>query len=442
MAAKVFISHSCKDKEKKPPAGLTKEAAAARAKRLEVCRNLREELYKKLKADKRFEVFLDVRGLKAGDVWREGLHTALRTCAAGVVLLTPESLESQWVLKEATILSWRAFVKTPPVVLIVFVLDVSPEDIDRRGFGALDLDAIQWIDVANPTQAGIKKAVSAAVAALKSRIDKPLSEAKPQPTPEIWIGELAKRLSGIIGPERTPLENGYLRGMCEELEIPPEDRDRFDQDPLVHIASHVLVADDDQVLRFLDYAGAPDDAQRKTLKESLAGLWVDATPASRLRAGNKPVIAIDATEVATVREYLIRAFCTKVPWRRVVTPTDVTDGSDAQVLAEVRTALDAVVEVDDKAKLQANIDKNGTIYVLLGPASTRPSILDAVTAAYPGVTFLVAAGAQPQDKLGAWYKRALLLHPLLQGETREKVGFRYRNQLLKFVEGQGNEQAG
>src|SRR5262245_57070344 len=59
-AAKVVISHSCKDKEKKPPAGLTKEAVAARAKRLDVCRKLREELYKKLKADKRFEVFLDV----------------------------------------------------------------------------------------------------------------------------------------------------------------------------------------------------------------------------------------------------------------------------------------------------------------------------------------------------------------------------------------------
>ena len=139
MAAKVFISHSCKDKEKKPPAELTKEAAAARAQRLDVCRKLRDDSGKKLKADKRFEVFLDVRGgLKAGDVWREGLHTALRTCSAGVVLLTPESLESQWVLKEATILSWRAFVKTPPVVLIVFVLDVSP----RRSIAAVSARSI------------------------------------------------------------------------------------------------------------------------------------------------------------------------------------------------------------------------------------------------------------------------------------------------------------
>jgi hypothetical protein len=440
MAAKVFISHSCKDKEKKPPAGLTKEAAAARAKRLEVCRKLREELHKKLTADKRFEVFLDVRGgLKAGDVWREGLHTALRTCSAGVVLLTPESLESQWVLKEATILSWRAFVKTPPVVLIVFVLDVAPEDLDRRGFGALNLDAIQWIDVANPTQAGIKKAVNQAVDVLRDRVDRPLSGAAPPPgRPEVWIGEFAKGLSDIIGPARTSLEIDYLRGMCDQLEIPPEDRDRFDQDPLIHIASHVLVADNDQVLRFLDHAGDPDDAQRKTLREKLAGLWVDARPASRLRAGNKQVIAIDATELATVREYLDRAFCGKVPWRRVVRPTDVTSGTDADVLAEVRTRLSAVVDVDDKAEMKANVDKNGALYVVLGPGSTRASILDAVTAAYPDVTFLVVAGAQPQEKLGAWYQRALLLYPLLQGETREKAGLRYRNQLQMFVDGIGS----
>jgi hypothetical protein len=121
-----------------------------------------------------------------------------------------------------------------------------------------------------------------------------------------------------------------------------------------------------------------------------------------------------------------------------VTPTDVTGGTDDEVLAAVRTALDAVVEVDDKAKLQAFIDKNGTIYVLLGPGSTRPSILDAVTIAYPGVTFLVVAGAQPQDKLGAWFQRTLLLRPLLQGETREKDGIRFGNQLQKFVEGMGS----
>lgn len=437
MTAKVFISHSCKDKEKKPPAGLTKEAAAARAKRLEVARKLRNELYKKLKADKRFDPFLDVRdGLKAGDVWREGLHTALRTCSAGVVLLTPESLESQWVLKEATILSWRVFLREP-VVLIVFVLEVPAEAIERTGFGALDLDAIQQIHIASPTQADIKKAVNEAVAALRSRIAEPLSEAERLRGPEVWIREFAGRLSAIVGSAQTALKNNYLRGMCDELKIPAKDRDRFDQDPLVHIANHVLVADDNQVVRFLQHAGAPDEAQRKTLKESLAGLWVDATPATRVLAGNKPVIAIDATEVATVREYLIRAYCNKVPWPRVVTPTDVTGGTDTEVLAEVKRGLAAVVDIDTAAKLKADIDQNGAVYVLLGPGSTRPSILDAVTAAYPGVTFLVTAGEQPQDRLGAWYKRAMLLQPLLQGATREQAGVRFRNKLLKFVEGMG-----
>jgi hypothetical protein len=96
-----------------------------------------------------------------------------------------------------------------------------------------------------------------------------------------------------------------------------------------------------------------------------------------------------------------------------------------------------VVDIDTAVKLKADIDQNGAVYVLLGPGSTRSSILDAVTAAYPGVTFLVAAGEQPQDRLGAWYKRAQLLYPLLQGAAREQAGVRFRNKLLKFVEGIG-----
>jgi hypothetical protein len=433
MAAQVFISHSCKDKEKKPPAGLTKEAAAARATRLEVCRKLRTELEKRLNADKRFKAFLDMRDLKGGDVWRDGLHAALRTCAAGVVLLTPESIQSQWVLKEATILSWRVFLREP-VVLIVFVLDVPPEALQQHGFGALDLDAIQQIQLAGRTQADIKKAVTEAVDVLRSRVARPLSDARRLPPTEVWIKGFAERLSMIVGTRQTELRDEFLRGMCDELKIPRKDRDRFDADPLVHIASHVLVADDNQVVRFLDQAGRPDEPQRKNLREWLAALWVEATPAIGVLARNKQVIAIDATEVATVREYLIRAYCNKVPWPRVVTPNDVTGGTDAEVLAEVKRELAAVVDIDTAAKLKTDLDQNGPVYVILGPGSTRPSILDAVTKAYQGVTFLVAAGDQPQDKLGAWYKRAQLLYPLLQGATREQAGIRFRNKLQKFVE--------
>src|SRR5215207_1220095 len=151
----IFISHSCKDNEPVPPAGLSPEDAAARVGRLAFSRKLRDALVTALGKDQRYKVFLDVRGgLKPGDIWQDGLHHALRMCSAGIVLLTPESLESGWVLKEATILSWRVFL-LEPVVLVPIVLGVSEEELTRRGFGALNLDRIQWVRVAASDQASI-----------------------------------------------------------------------------------------------------------------------------------------------------------------------------------------------------------------------------------------------------------------------------------------------
>src|SRR4051812_18264442 len=105
----IFISHSCKDKETAPPVGLSPAEADGRAGRLAFARDFRDRLVAGLDPG-RYDVWLDVRGgLEPGDVWREAIHEALARCEGAVVLLTPESIESGWVLKEATILSWRAF---------------------------------------------------------------------------------------------------------------------------------------------------------------------------------------------------------------------------------------------------------------------------------------------------------------------------------------------
>jgi hypothetical protein len=435
MVATVFISHSCKDNEKAAPAGLTAEAAKARAQRLGFARKLRDTLNEKLKKDKRFKVFLDVRGgLKAGNVWREGLHNALRTCSAGVVLLTPESLDSRWVLKEATILSWRVFLGEP-MVLIPIVLGISQEDLEQRGFGALDLDAIQWVRVPNADAAGLALAVKETVEALIAKISDPLADDEEMPATELWIRELAVCLKEVVDSPQPALTKQYLQGMCKELDIPPEDRLRFGDDPLVNIASHVLVAEENQILRFLLRAGDPKRPQRESLRDAVSSLWVDPTPASRLLARNKQVIVIDAMEMASAREYLVRALCNKVDWMRYAEVSDQTGGADVEVLDEIRKCVNDIAPIDSKGALEADIARNGPIYVILGPGSARASVLDSVTADYPGVKFIVAAGAKPQDKLDAWYKRAMVLYPLLQPRTREDAGARFRAKLSKFVKG-------
>src|SRR3954468_19551071 len=74
----IFISHSCKDNEQVPPAGLSPQDATARAGPLAFSRKLRDALVTALENNQRYKVFLDVRGgLTAGDIWQDGLHHAL-----------------------------------------------------------------------------------------------------------------------------------------------------------------------------------------------------------------------------------------------------------------------------------------------------------------------------------------------------------------------------
>ena len=427
----IFISHSCRDNEPPPPSGLSPDAAA-RAARLAFSRLLRDTLATELGKQPRFSVFLDVRGgLKPGEIWQDGLHRALRTCSAAVILLTPESLESGWVLKEATILSWRVFLREP-LVLVPIVLGVSDAELTRRGFGALNLDRIQWVRVAGSEQASVNRAVQDTVAVLAKVPDDALAQDRVLPPTERWILELAEHLRSATASGSTALTNDTLVRMCHALNIPLEERQRFDEDPHVKLASHALLANEGQIVRLLTEAGIRLKPLREALKEVVTPLWVDPAPASRLATSAGSVVAIDATETASAREYILRAYCNRIGRDRIVEPSDVTDGSDAQVLEEIVEAVGDFFPIEDATALTKEVSENGPIFVILGPGSVRPSILDKVTRDYPPLTFVTVAGATPEVKLGTWWTRARLLYPLLQ-PNREKAATRFRNQLLKFV---------
>jgi hypothetical protein len=434
MAATVFISHSCKDFGRDPRAGLSEKDAKLRALRLKFCRKLRDTLAAALKKDKRFKVFLDVRGgLRAGDVWRSGLHDALRTCSAGIVLLTPESLESRWVLKEATILSWRAFM-AEPMVLVPIVLDVSRAQLEERGFGALDLDAIQWLKVNGTDEAEIERVVKEAADVLRQKYKSLHAGPRDLTDTEAWIETLATTLGNAIGATTINLNNRYLLGMCRELEIEPTDAKRFNSNPLVHVAAHVLLADWEQIIRFLRHVGNPSGPQRQELQQAVAALWVDPASAAWMLSKDAKVVAIDTAETASAREYIARSFCNRFPADRLIQPSDVTGGTEGDVLAEIKKCLGQVLPIEDAAALALDLEKNGRVYVVLGPGSTRPSVLDLVTRDYPQFTFVVAAGADPKAKLGAWSEKALVLRPLLQ-PARERAAELFRNRLAMFAKG-------
>jgi len=431
MKPSIFISHSCKDREAIPPAGLSPEQVNARAERLAFARGFRDDLHQRLHADPRFDVFLDVRGgLAAGDVWQDGLHRALRDCRGAVLLLSPEALESGWVLKEATILSWRVFLGEP-IKVVPVLLGVSETDLGGKGFGAINLGAIQCVKVDKADDAHRAQAIDEVLAVIGAISADALEQAAWKSTAERWMHELAVLLRGAVPAQ---LEAAYLREMHRALGIEPDADDRFDADPFFNIALQVLTADTEAIIRLLNEAGTPNAVQREEMRNKVTPLWVDAAAASQVHFAHRHqrVIAIDAASTMLARDYVLRAFCGRIAPDRVLDPGDVNDGNLDGILERVDQYLLDWLPVETPVSLASDIEKNGPAFVLLGPGIARPDVLESLTAKYARLTFVAVTGAQWRRRLQQWADRVLFLLPQLQPD-RERYGKRYRNRLQAFV---------
>jgi hypothetical protein len=275
--------------------------------------------------------------------------------------------------------------------------------------------------------------VKAIVAAVQRVPASPLGSGRTLPPTERWIEDFAQDLRSATLTPSPKLTTDYHVNMCRALDIQPGQAERFDADPCVNLAAQALLASQDQIVKLLGEAGKPQPPLREQLRKAVAALWVDPVPASRLASGGK-VIAIDAQEVSSAREYIQRAFCNRIAADHIIDPGDVTDGSDGDIVAAVERELDLYVDIGDPAALAAEVASRGPLFVVLGPGSVRQTVLDTLTARYPQLTIVTAAGSSPRDRLGSWWDPARLLYPLLQPK-REAAAARFRNKLQAFVNG-------
>src|SRR5687768_10773334 len=178
---RIFISHS------------TEKGDAAGKKRLV---DLKRSLKGPSAASTGHDVLLDFDRLDPAAKWRAVLDEWMATCHAGVLVMTPKSLTSSWVLKEATILAHRA-ARDPQFLLFPVLLDgLTREQLtatDSR-FSPLYLDAIQRVRKTNA--AGIAKDVLRELNKLGSPPRTPLDELAAALAVQIK-GADAKRLEQI-----------------------------------------------------------------------------------------------------------------------------------------------------------------------------------------------------------------------------------------------------
>ena len=144
----------------------------------------------KMKYGDKLDILVDKDGLIPGDKWEHKLNLWLAECHVAIILFSKRAIEkSDWVKKEAAILSWRAELN-PQFLLIPVLLDgeTTPENLAKDFFGTLKIDANQCVRNA--------KTAPKIVAALEAKLGKPDGLPTPHPTPLEIVQESFAQLLG------------------------------------------------------------------------------------------------------------------------------------------------------------------------------------------------------------------------------------------------------
>ena len=184
---RIFISHSSLDND------LTRELSAA-------LKNPAQPTYEPI-VD--FDVLVDYERLVSGKNWPRQLHLWMAKCHAAVLLLTPNAVQSPWVLKEATILAWRLSLDSQFHLFTIRFPDVTDEILTREKFDPLNLGEVQ-------------KVIDQGAAAIALRIRESLGAVAPRRTP---FDQLVGRLGDLLAN----VGDSTLKDIAEKICVAPPD---------------------------------------------------------------------------------------------------------------------------------------------------------------------------------------------------------------------------
>jgi hypothetical protein len=372
--------------------------------------------------DNGFDVLLDETRLQGGEPWRNRLHTWMAHCHGAIVLLTSKALESPWVLKEATILSWRYYLSGEKFPLLPVYLGLRTSDIENsKLFSPLALTEIEAIK--GLTGLKLCKAMADLLGRLRS------SEAR---TPQRLVEEkIAEWLSKVSRP-------ALLTEVADKLgeDIRPWNPNL---DPPCKIAMLLLQAPLEKLAEGLKpLIGAIPGEGIRAIVDMLRGSWVNREMAgSLIIASRRPdgmrAAALNATEQEfTARAVIARATGGHPPWYFVSVSDAAGEDVAGSLKLQVRAALVKAAGSKNPAIINSFIKSKVSrepLFIVLPPPEGRQPLLDdadvdALMSEYPSCTlFLMTGAALPAD---AKLPKVQRLRPCLgpDDETTAFVAFR------------------
>jgi|GEM_PF-3841942 len=438
MPVKIFISHSCKDATSDQVDWGNSEEVA-RYKRLSYAQLVRNKIVDGLGKPKPeglgYRILLDRDRLEPGDLWRAKLRSWLGICQGAVLLLSEDSVRSDWVRTEATILTYRK-ASCPEILLVpVYLGDLAVEELKKHGLDSLQLSEIQGVRLTagdTPGGGGKVEALSDAEREVHATL---LAQKVIEEFRGLSALNLDTHLERWVKSLTTHLKTVDLEEVCAKLLI--DDQDWSDDGEYIEkydvlgraatVAYQLLSADFSRVLDAMKVLRELMAKERfQWLVPRIACQWVDLQAAQRLLRGAGPrgvltrksrLLALNSSFEETADAYVNRAHCCELPSTRILNVNKLY-GEELELelvtnfekLLVSQLNLPRKLQEAERIKNQARREKllqqrdellktrlaQQDFYVILDLESTseeiNTTVLDAVCQKQDDITFLLLAG--------------------------------------------------
>jgi hypothetical protein len=334
-----------------------------------------------------WKLVVDFDDLVEGDPWPDQLHEWLARCHAGLILLTPAAVKSAWVLKEATILSWRHS-RDPDQFRLFITKHPGVDDalLRTEKFAPLELPRVQWIN--NPDPAAIATFVHERLGG--------------EPPPRTLFDELVGDLTDLMSSVKDNARRKVAEAVCAEQPAWRADRDGTQQ-YCEAIAQRLLRGNFGRLGGVGDLietivAATPTDTLESIFK-LVAPYWVDAGVAGALpllaRRTPPGVAAMNGNRVPmyTARMYATRAHMN--PFTYIYIPVASANAGDcvADVSRQIRERVERLA--NRSMTLEEVVDwlagAGLPVYVVL-PFVPVPDDLDDLRGTFGNVAFVLSTG--------------------------------------------------
>ncbi|MCP4340060.1 MAG: TIR domain-containing protein [Desulfobulbaceae bacterium] len=334
--ARIFISHSCKDVEISDSVPFEDEQDL-RLRRLKYAKIVREEVDRLL--GEHCDVLLDKKLLDPGDSWPIKLLRWLGDCDGAVLLLSEDAIESNWVLQEATVLTWRRRLRSDFKLIPVMLGGLEFDALDAKGFGPLQVNEIQAASVEGAAQLTRAEALTLAKKIADSFSQ--LSATEESNDMQVWLQNVAAILRKVD-------DDQILAHTCKPLGISEDDWAHF-TDREMTVAHYLLRANLEQILTALEKIKIALVASSKEaftmLTDILLPMWVDpaaaAALADRPEKGSWHAYAINSSNSNIAMDYAQRAWCCPPWWdsRFIEFNEHFGEGQEEEAIAALRQTL-------------------------------------------------------------------------------------------------------